>query len=93
MPCSESNASAEFVDQCRFQAVLQARGADSVFKIVETNDFKQLAHIALAFRPGSDMAIKQVRGPLFVWRFARQRTNYMQTCNNDDLHSCVHRMA
>ncbi|KAK9867036.1 hypothetical protein WJX84_007443 [Apatococcus fuscideae] len=43
----------------RFQAVLQARGSDSIFKIVETNDFKQLAHIALAFRPGSDTAIKQ----------------------------------
>ncbi|KAK9862410.1 hypothetical protein WJX84_002226 [Apatococcus fuscideae] len=43
----------------RFQAVLQARGSDSVFKIVETNDFKQLPHIALALRPGSDMAIKQ----------------------------------
>ncbi|KAL3143105.1 hypothetical protein ABBQ38_003378 [Trebouxia sp. C0009 RCD-2024] len=43
----------------RFQAVLSARGADSIFKIVETNDFNQLPHITLAFRPGNDVAVKQ----------------------------------
>lgn len=43
------------------QAVLSVKGADSVFKIVETNDFKQLPHITLAFRPGNDSAVKQVR--------------------------------
>ena len=42
--------------------MLAAKGGDSIFKIVETNDFKQLPHIALAFKPGNDMAIKQVRG-------------------------------
>ncbi|KAK9808849.1 hypothetical protein WJX72_005003 [[Myrmecia] bisecta] len=46
-------------DPPRFQAVLQTRGGESVFKIVETNDFKQLAHIMLAFRPGNDPAVKQ----------------------------------
>lgn len=46
---------------CRFQAVLSARGSDSIFKIVETNDFNQLPHITLAFRPGNDVAVKQVR--------------------------------
>ena len=45
---------------CRFQAVLSAKGGSSVFKIVETNDFKQLPHITLAFRPGNDVAVKQV---------------------------------
>jgi spindle assembly abnormal protein 6 len=44
----------------RFQAVLSIRGAESIFKIVETNDFKQLPHIALSFRPGNDTAVKQV---------------------------------
>ncbi len=33
--------------------------ATSVFKIVETNDFNQLPHITLAFRPGNDATIKQ----------------------------------
>lgn len=42
----------------RFQAVLLASDASSVFKIVETNDFNQLPHITLAFRPGNDAAIK-----------------------------------
>ena len=45
---------------CRYQLVLAAKGGDSIFKIVETNDFKQLPHITLAFKPGNDMAIKQV---------------------------------
>ena len=44
----------------RFQAVLMARGTESLFRIVETNDFKQLPHITLAFRPGNDSTVKQV---------------------------------
>lgn len=51
---------------CRFQAVLSARGSDSIFKIVETNDFNQLPHITLAFRPGNDIAVKQVRSLLLL---------------------------
>lgn len=42
----------------RFKAVLAMSQGDSVFKMVETNDFKQLPHISLCFRPGTDMAIK-----------------------------------
>lgn len=44
----------------RFQAVITVRGMESIFRIVETNDFKQLPHITLTFRPGNDAAIKQV---------------------------------
>lgn len=47
-------------DTPRFQAVLSCRPADSTLKIVETNDFKQLAHITLAFKPGDDFTVKQV---------------------------------
>jgi spindle assembly abnormal protein 6 len=47
-------------DMPRFQAVLAVRAADSGLKIVETNDFKQLPHITLAFRPGNDFTVKQV---------------------------------
>lgn len=47
-------------DTPRFQAVLACRPADSTLKIVETNDFKQLAHITLAFKPGNDFTVKQV---------------------------------
>ncbi|PNH08928.1 Spindle assembly abnormal protein 6 [Tetrabaena socialis] len=46
-------------DSPRFQAVMTARGAESVFKILEINDFKQLPHITLAFRPGNDSVVKQ----------------------------------
>lgn len=46
----------------RFQSVLVVRGSESVFRIMETNDFKQLPHITLAFRPGNDAAVKQVCG-------------------------------
>jgi spindle assembly abnormal protein 6 len=42
----------------RFRAVLVMSSGESVFKMVETNDFKQLPHISLCFRPGTDMAIK-----------------------------------
>ena len=34
-------------------------GAAATFRVVENNDFKQLAHISLAFRAGSDTAVKQ----------------------------------
>lgn len=40
--------------------MLTIRGGESVFKIVEINDFKQLPHITLAFRPGNDSVVKQV---------------------------------
>ena len=40
--------------------MLTVRGGESLFRIVETNDFKQLPHITLAFRPGNDTAVKQV---------------------------------
>ncbi|KAG2499100.1 hypothetical protein HYH03_003283 [Edaphochlamys debaryana] len=46
-------------DSPRFQAVMTVRGGESVFKILEINDFKQLPHIALAFRPGNDSVVKQ----------------------------------
>jgi spindle assembly abnormal protein 6 len=57
--CIGSHAS----DTPRFQAVLACRPADSTLKIVETNDFKQLAHITLAFKPGNDFTVKQVCWP------------------------------
>ena len=41
--------------------MLSSRGGDSTLQIVETNDFKQLPHISLAFRPGNDAAVKQAR--------------------------------
>ncbi len=44
--------------------MLTVRGMESIFRIVETNDFKQLPHITLTFRPGNDAAIKQVRPPI-----------------------------
>ncbi|KAL4433886.1 hypothetical protein ABPG75_000327 [Micractinium tetrahymenae] len=36
-----------------------APSVPSSFRVVENNDFKQLPHICLAFRPGSDAAVKQ----------------------------------
>ena len=42
----------------RFRALLCESNGQSVFKLVETNDFKQLAHISLCFRPGTDAAVK-----------------------------------
>ena len=41
----------------RFQAILSIQEGVSEFKIVETNDFNQLPHITLAFRPGNDAAV------------------------------------
>lgn len=45
----------------RFQAVLHtpAAQAQGSLRVVENNDFKQLPHITLALRPGSDAAVKQ----------------------------------
>lgn len=43
----------------RFQAVLATREGASVFKVVETNDFNQLPHVTLAFRPGHDADVKR----------------------------------
>ncbi|KAF8068308.1 hypothetical protein HT031_001995 [Scenedesmus sp. PABB004] len=46
-------------DAPRFAAVLAVGAGESVLKIVETNDFKQLPHVTLAFRPGNDFTVKQ----------------------------------
>ena len=40
--------------------MLLSRGTESTFQIVETNDFKQLAHISLAFKPGCNATVKNV---------------------------------
>jgi spindle assembly abnormal protein 6 len=48
-----------FLHCCRFQAVLLTKESSSIFRIMETNDFNQLPHVTLAFRPGNDGAIKQ----------------------------------
>ena len=45
---------------CRYKCVLETYSGQSLLKVVETNDFKQLAHISLLFRPADDKAIKQV---------------------------------
>ncbi|EFN57105.1 hypothetical protein CHLNCDRAFT_143927 [Chlorella variabilis] len=50
-------------DLPRFQAVLSVGGGGAAgqgsLRVVENNDFKQLPHITLALRPGSDAAVKQ----------------------------------
>ena len=56
-----TSCTAELIHQRRFQAVLLSRGTESTFQIVETNDFKQLAHISLAFKPGCNATVKNVR--------------------------------
>ncbi|GIL47125.1 hypothetical protein Vafri_4030 [Volvox africanus] len=55
----EKCMTAQAGDSPRFQAVMMVRGNDSLFKIVEINDFKQLPHITLSFRPGNDSVVKQ----------------------------------
>lgn len=68
--CIGSHSTADHTP--RFQAVLSCRPADSTLKIVETNDFKQLPHITLAFKPGNDFTVKQVG----VWvRWTRCRVS------------------
>lgn len=42
----------------RFQAVLSVRPGEATLQVVETTDFNQLPHVTLAFRPGSDAAVK-----------------------------------
>ncbi|EIE25806.1 hypothetical protein COCSUDRAFT_1459, partial [Coccomyxa subellipsoidea C-169] len=69
-------------DAPRFQAVLLAMEATSVFKIVETNDFNQLPHITLAFRPGNDATIKQ---------YLASRLSEVKL-SNDKLSSDLHKM-
>ena len=32
-----------------------------MLRVVETNDFNQIAHISLIFQPGSDTAVREVR--------------------------------
>ena len=49
--------------------MLLSRGTESTFQIVETNDFKQLAHISLAFKPGCNATVKNVS-----WTAASMRT-------------------
>ena len=42
-----------------FQAELTlSSGQESCLKIIETNDFNKLPHVALKFRPGNDAAVK-----------------------------------
>lgn len=44
----------------RFRAILQAAGpASGCFKLVETNSFKDLPHLALQLRNGTDASVKQ----------------------------------
>lgn len=73
----------------RFQAVLHTGAAATTgggggaapsgsgaatFRVVENNDFKQLAHISLAFRAGSDAAVKQ----FLAFRLGELRTDCSQ---------------
>lgn len=47
---------------CRFRAILQVAGAGAgTFKLVETNTFKDLPHLTLQLRAGTDASTKQVR--------------------------------
>jgi hypothetical protein len=45
---------------CRFQAVLSSGRApgESALQFLETNDFKQLPHLTLAFRPGYCLVVE-----------------------------------
>lgn len=51
--------------------MLSVKGSESTFRIVETNDFKQLPHITLSFRPGNDFAVKQ----FLAFRLAEVKSN------------------
>ena len=59
---------------CRFQAVLVAREGASLVRVVETNDFNQLPHVALAFRPGGDAAVKHFLASRLAERRAANAT-------------------
>jgi spindle assembly abnormal protein 6 len=88
-------------DVTRFQAVLTVRGAESIFRIVEINDFKQLPHITLTFRPGNDSSVKQ----FLAFRLQEVRgnctdlTNELQSTKSDreslqtQLSSCQQQLA
>ncbi len=58
MPCYLCQVKRVARRKCRFQAILSIQEGVSVFRVVETNDFNQLPHITLAFRPGNDAAVK-----------------------------------
>ena len=57
-PCYQGQVKRIAGCNCRFQAILSIQEGVSVFRVVETNDFNQLPHITLAFRPGNDAAVK-----------------------------------
>jgi hypothetical protein len=57
--------------------VLNIRTSDSIFKFVETNDFKQLPHITLSFRPGNDFAVKQ----FLAFRLQEVKEDYQAVCS------------
>lgn len=94
-------ASPSAADVTRFQAVLTIRGAESVFRIVEINDFKQLPHITLTFRPGNDSSVKQFLAfrLLEVKSNCSDLTNELQSTKSDkenlqiQLSSCQQQLA
>jgi hypothetical protein len=50
---------------CKFRAILNVSGSGSgLLRLVESNTFKDLAHLSLQLRAGTDSSIKQV-SPLF----------------------------
>ncbi len=56
----------------RFRAILQAAGPGAgAFKLVETNSFKDLPHLALQLRSGTDASIKQ----FLAFRLGEVRTD------------------
>lgn len=63
-PAASSLGSSSRGVAAQFMAILDttagsaAQGVDSVFQIVEANQFKHLTHIALSFRPGCDATLK-----------------------------------
>jgi hypothetical protein len=82
--CLSSQAS----DMPRFQAVLSTHTSDSTFRVIETNDFKQLPHITLMFKPGNDFAVKQVghqgatahQGVRRMWCQQRHASAHTSSC-------------
>ncbi|GMH41103.1 hypothetical protein BSKO_09013 [Bryopsis sp. KO-2023] len=66
----------------RFQAELVVSGCESLFRIVETNDFNKLPHITLKFRSGSDTAIKQ----FLAFRLTEVRSNCKEL--TEELRTC-----
>ena len=70
---------------CAFEAVLDvgtSSGAHATLKIVESNQFKHLTHLALRFQPGTDQTIKTYlagRLQLCEDRLARAERSYAVT--------------